>query len=79
MKKEFFFLVVRGLPQSRKMYQLTNPSLQVRIEDDIVVTSDGMELMTCVPRTVHEIETLMAEGADLPPQFPTFVFSEGAN
>jgi len=50
----------------------------VRIEDDIVVTSDGMELMTCVPRTVHEIETLMAEGADLPPQFPASVSSEGA-
>lgn len=54
------------------------PSVQVRIEDDIVVTSDGMELMTCVPRTVHEIETLMAEGADLPPQFPVSVSSEGA-
>lgn len=54
------------------------PSVQVRIEDDIVVTSDGMELMTCVPRTVYEIETLMAEGADLPPQFPVSVSSEGA-
>lgn len=32
----------------------------VRIEDDIVVTSDGMELLTQVPRTVEEIEKLMA-------------------
>ena len=54
-----------------------HPSLQVRIEDDIVVTSDGMELMTCVPRTAHEIETLTAEGANLPPQFPTP--TKGAN
>lgn len=35
---------------------------QVRIEDDIVVTASGMELLTCVPRTVQEIEAFMAEG-----------------
>lgn len=34
----------------------------VRIEDDIIVTENGMELMTDVPRTVEEIEALMAEG-----------------
>lgn len=51
----------------------------VRIEDDIVVTSDGMELMTCVPRTVHEIEALMAEGANLPPHFSPSVPSQGAD
>ncbi|XP_068696411.1 xaa-Pro dipeptidase-like isoform X1 [Montipora foliosa] len=51
----------------------------VRIEDDIVVTSDGMELMTCVPRTVHEIEAVMAEGANLPPQFLSSVSSQSAN
>lgn len=42
----------------------------VRIEDDIAVTSDGMELLTCVPRTVEEIETVMAEGQKLPSEFP---------
>lgn len=35
---------------------------QVRIEDDIAVTASGMELLTCVPRTVEEIEAFMAEG-----------------
>ena len=35
---------------------------KVRIEDDIIVTADGMELMTDVPRTVEEIESLMAVG-----------------
>uniref|UniRef100_H2ZPX9 Xaa-Pro dipeptidase n=1 Tax=Ciona savignyi TaxID=51511 RepID=H2ZPX9_CIOSA len=34
----------------------------VRIEDDVAVTSDGMEMLTCVPRDVDEIERLMAEG-----------------
>ncbi|XP_010293456.1 PREDICTED: xaa-Pro dipeptidase-like, partial [Phaethon lepturus] len=34
----------------------------VRIEDDIAVTASGMELLTCVPRTVEEIEAFMAEG-----------------
>ncbi|ELU11049.1 hypothetical protein CAPTEDRAFT_164622 [Capitella teleta] len=32
----------------------------VRIEDDIAVTSTGCELLTCVPRSVEEIEALMA-------------------
>ncbi|KAM9366528.1 xaa-Pro dipeptidase-like [Symphorus nematophorus] len=35
----------------------------VRIEDDIAVTANGMELLTCVPRTVEEIEAFMAESA----------------
>ncbi|XP_046843454.1 xaa-Pro dipeptidase-like [Xenia sp. Carnegie-2017] len=34
----------------------------VRIEDNIVVTADGMELLTHVPRTVQEIEEHMAGG-----------------
>uniref|UniRef100_A0A674P345 Xaa-Pro dipeptidase n=1 Tax=Takifugu rubripes TaxID=31033 RepID=A0A674P345_TAKRU len=35
----------------------------VRIEDDIAVTADGIELLTCVPRTVEEIEAFMADSA----------------
>ncbi|XP_070687898.1 xaa-Pro dipeptidase-like [Pempheris klunzingeri] len=37
----------------------------VRIEDDIAVTADGVELLTCVPRTVEEIEAFMADSAKL--------------
>nr|XP_057944640.1 xaa-Pro dipeptidase [Doryrhamphus excisus] len=33
----------------------------VRIEDDIAVTANGIELLTCVPRTVDEIEAFMSE------------------
>ncbi|KAG9338024.1 hypothetical protein JZ751_027187 [Albula glossodonta] len=36
----------------------------VRIEDDIAVTASGVELLTCVPRTVEEIEEFMADGED---------------
>ncbi|XP_068938735.1 xaa-Pro dipeptidase [Petaurus breviceps papuanus] len=32
----------------------------VRIEEDVVVTASGVELLTCVPRTVEEIEACMA-------------------
>jgi len=37
--------------------------VQVRIEDDIAVTASGVELLTCVPRTVEEIEAFMADSA----------------
>lgn len=33
---------------------------QVRIEEDVVVTDSGTELLTCVPRTVEDIEACMA-------------------
>ncbi|CAG2103415.1 unnamed protein product [Medioppia subpectinata] len=42
----------------------------VRIEDDIAITETGMELLTDVPRSVHEIEALMAEGRKLEVKFP---------
>ena len=42
----------------------------VRIEDDIAITKNGMELLTDVPRTVNEIESLMAEGRKLEVTFP---------
>lgn len=35
----------------------------VRIEDDVVVTADGCRVLTRVPRTVQEVEAVMAGGA----------------
>ncbi|XP_054725029.1 xaa-Pro dipeptidase-like [Uloborus diversus] len=42
----------------------------VRIEDDVLVTDEGVENLTLVPRTVEEIEDLMAEGQQTPSTFP---------
>jgi len=42
----------------------------VRIEDDIIITPTGCEVMSIVPRTVEEIEAWMAgQGGEVEPQF----------
>jgi Xaa-Pro aminopeptidase len=44
-------------------------NLGVRIEDDILVTKDGHEQLTArLPRSVDEIEKIMAAGAQEKPQ-----------
>lgn len=40
--------------------------IKVRIEDDVLITETGTENLTCVPRTVQEIEAVMAEQPTLP-------------
>jgi Xaa-Pro dipeptidase len=40
----------------------------VRIEDDVLVTAAGATNLTSVPRTVDEIERVMAEGRRLHPE-----------
>ena len=36
--------------------------VKVRIEDNVVVTSSGLELLTDVPRLVEEVEAWMQRG-----------------
>ena len=47
---------------SRVAHYTSHACIQVRIEDDIVVTGSGMELLTNVPRTVEEVEAWMQRG-----------------
>ncbi|PSN46018.1 Xaa-Pro dipeptidase [Blattella germanica] len=42
----------------------------VRIEDNVIVTENGMELITKVPRTVEEIEATMAQKLAMEPRAP---------
>ncbi|KAG8431960.1 hypothetical protein GDO86_018904 [Hymenochirus boettgeri] len=48
----------------------------VRIEDDIAVTAGGMELLTCVPRGVEEIESFMAEAKGSTKSFDKTMLSQ---
>ena len=41
----------------------------VRIEDDVLITPDGCEVLTSAPKTVEAIEALMASGKDLKAPF----------
>lgn len=39
----------------------------IRIEDDVLVTENGFENLSILPRTTEEIEALMAQGKMEPP------------
>jgi Xaa-Pro aminopeptidase len=48
---------------------IAEENLGVRIEDDVLVTQDGYQLLTArLPRTVEQLEKMMAESRAQPPQ-----------
>jgi Xaa-Pro aminopeptidase len=48
---------------------ITEENLGVRIEDDVLVTQGGYQLLTArLPRTVEELEKIMAESRAQPPR-----------
>ena len=53
------FVVVNTLALYNVMYAL---HIQIRIEDDIVVTANSMELLTNVPCTMEEVEAWIQRG-----------------
>ena len=46
-------------------------NLGVRIEDDVLVTADGYQILSArLPRSIDEIEKIMAEAQAHPQQLP---------
>lgn len=45
----------------------------VRLEDDVAVTADGIENFTVCPRTVEEVEAVMARGRSIAPSLYLFL------
>jgi Xaa-Pro aminopeptidase len=49
------------LPKDDKLVPKRYRGIGIRIEDDVLITSDGNEVLTAsVPKTVADIEALMA-------------------
>jgi Xaa-Pro aminopeptidase len=72
VRPNLFDEVIPDTPRNREMIEAIRPAFEryvnigVRIEDDYIVTADGVEWISPAPREIDEIEALMAEPWDGP-------------
>ncbi len=72
VRRNLFDEVIPDTPRNRALMEAIRPAYEryenigVRIEDDYIVTEEGLERISPVPREVDEIEALMAEPWDGP-------------
>ncbi len=72
VRPNLFTEVIPDVPANRAMIEAIRPAFEryvnigVRIEDDYIVTADGLEWISPVPREIDEIEALLAEPRQVP-------------
>jgi len=72
VRPNLFDEVIPDTPRNRELMEAIRPAYErylnigVRIEDDYIVTEEGLEWISPAPREVDEIEALMAEPWDGP-------------
>ncbi len=72
VRENLFTEVIPDTPRNREMMEAIRPAFQryvnigVRIEDNYLVTAQGLERLSTAPREVAEVEALMAAGEASP-------------
>ena len=72
VRENLFTEVVPDTPRNRAMMEAIGPAFEryvnigVRIEDNYLVTAQGLERLSTAPREVDEVEELMASGEPTP-------------
>ncbi|TVR66519.1 MAG: aminopeptidase P family protein [Gemmatimonadales bacterium] len=72
VRENLFTDVIPDTPRNRAMMEAIGPAFQryvnigVRIEDNYLVTAQGLERLSDAPREVDEVEALMASGEPTP-------------